>query len=92
MKMYPEDGQAELLQAGLTKMVDGFAACLCPVCGGAGEYRQMFTAGCGRGYYHSMSMCDYCKGEGLLVNGKEAPESVCNQVRTAAVPGKEDEQ
>lgn len=36
----------------------------CPACGGDGEYEQMYTAGCGGGYYKSVGPCDYCKREG----------------------------
>ncbi len=37
---------------------------VCPLCDGTGKTRQMFTAGCGGGYYHSMSRCEMC-GKGM---------------------------
>ena len=61
---------------------------LCPVCNGKGEYRQMYTAGCGGGYFKMMGPCNTCKHssklmEGLgyrMKNGNEVPKSVINQV------------
>ena len=84
MNKYPEQGQAEIIHRGLACMPANFVARLCPVCKGSGRYEQMFTAGCGGGYYRSNSYCDYCEGEGLLVVDKPAPMSVVNQVRVAA--------
>lgn len=37
---------------------------ICPACDGKGEYNQMYTAGCGGGYYHSTGPCDLCKPQG----------------------------
>lgn len=69
---------------------------ICGVCGGIGEYKQMYTAGCGGGYYHSMGPCDNCQREGQprYMNGvgyvykndlrfchKGVPESVINQIK-----------
>ena len=35
----------------------------CGHCAATGEYEQMYTAGCGGGYYRSMGRCDYCTRE-----------------------------
>lgn len=83
MKRYPNKNQKEKLEISLAKMPENFIAELCGICNGAGEYKQMYTAGCGGGYYHSVGMCDHCEGEGLTVNGEVASESVINQVNCA---------
>lgn len=36
----------------------------CYSCHGEGEYRQMYNAGCGGGYYHSTGDCEHCRLEG----------------------------
>lgn len=64
---------------------------ICPLCDGAGEYRQTYTAGCGRGYYQSMGPCSMCgpgeawKGAGYVykATNKPAPRSVVEQIRAA---------
>jgi DnaJ-class molecular chaperone len=68
----------------MLKMPVGFVAAVCDACHGRGERKQMFTAGCGGGYYGTMSGCDYCDGTGLLQAGKPAPASVREQVLNAA--------
>lgn len=37
----------------------------CGWCNGTGEYEQMYTVGCGGGYYKSSGPCDHCKQEGV---------------------------
>lgn len=69
---------------------------VCGVCEGKGEYKQMYTAGCGGGYYHSMGPCDTCQQEGqagymngvgyiykndLRYSHKGVPDSVLNQIK-----------
>lgn len=81
-----EAEHARQLQAGLAKLPYNFVAEICDTCKGRGEYEQTFTAGCGGGYYHSHSGCDYCDGTGLLQNHKPAPASVRAQVLNAALP------
>ena len=61
----------------------------CPMCGGKGEYKQTYTAGCGGGYYKSVGPCDFCshpslffKGLGYrMKDGSSVPESVINQIQ-----------
>ena len=84
MKMYPDKDQAEVLNRGIANLSSEFAAVVCPVCKGAGEYRQTYTAGCGMGSYQSTGSCDWCEGEGVLMNGKAASSSVINQIRVAS--------
>lgn len=63
----------------------------CGCCGGEGEYEQMYTVGCGGGYYRSKGRCDWCtpkdgkhrwKGVGFLYkhNGEPVPDSVLAQI------------
>lgn len=78
-----EDEHAAELKRGLEQLPD-FAAAICFACDGKGQYRQTFTAGCGRGYYKTMSGCDYCDGTGLLQGSKPAPASVREQVLVAS--------
>jgi hypothetical protein len=64
----------------------------CPMCKGLGKYEQRYTAGCGMVSYRSIGPCDYCKLEGLFMqgsgfrykNGKfsdySVPESVLYQI------------
>jgi hypothetical protein len=69
---------------------------VCGFCEGTGEYKQMYTAGCGGGYYHSMGPCDNCQQEGkssyhngagyvykgdTRVRYKGVPDSVLNQIK-----------
>ena len=64
---------------------------VCPICNGAGEYRQTYTAGCGMGTYRALGPCDYCKHpskfmKGLgyrMKDGGEVPLSVINQIEIA---------
>lgn len=67
-------------------MVPGFSAYVCELCGGTGQRKQMYTAGCGGGYYHSMGDCEYCyaglcQGSGFI---NPAAPSVLYQVLVAA--------
>lgn len=78
-----EQEHAAELRAGLDKMQTGFLARICPQCNGEGQYSQMYTAGCGGGYFRSMGGCDYCEGHGLLQGSKPAPASVVEQVALA---------
>lgn len=75
---------AAQLRAGLAALPSSFAARVCGSCNGEGQYEQTFTAGCGGGYYHSMSGCDYCDGTGLMQGRQPAPASVRGQVLNAA--------
>lgn len=79
-----EQEHAAELKAGLARLPSEFIARICILCGGAGQRRQMFTAGCGGGYYHAMSGCDYCDGTGLLQGSEPAPASVREQVLQAS--------
>lgn len=86
------DEHAAALKRGLEKLPVDFAAKVCPVCDGHGQYRQTYNAGCGMGTYQSMGGCDHCDGTGLVWKsangwGKAAPESVRNQVLVAATAG-----
>lgn len=78
-----EDHAIEL-KGGIAKLPTGFAASVCEICDGRGEYKQTYTHGCGRGYYSSMGSCDYCDGTGLLQGSRPAPDSVREQVLNAA--------
>jgi len=65
----------------------------CPCCDGKGEYKQMYTAGCGGGYYRSMGPCDMCRddhpgagiwqGTGFVYKNslKPVPRSVVEQIK-----------
>ena len=83
-----EAEHAAELRAGLGQMVDGFSAYLCEMCQGEGQRREMFNAGCGGGYFRSMTGCDYCGATGLCQGDSSlynpAPASVREQVLTAA--------
>lgn len=79
-----EDEHAAELKAGLAKLPSNFIAEICWGCDGRGASKQLFTAGCGGGYYHTISGCDYCNGTGLLQCDLAAPASVREQVLTAA--------
>jgi hypothetical protein len=79
-----EEAHASALKLGIATLPVGFLASVCELCGGTGNRRQMFTAGCGSGYYHAMRGCDYCDGTGLLQGTVPAPASVRAQVLTAA--------
>ena len=83
-----EEEHAAELRAGIAKMVEGFTAYVCEMCEGRGERREMFTAGCGGGYFRAMTGCDYCDGTGLCQGAfrlhSPAPASVREQVLTAA--------
>lgn len=68
------------LKAGLQRLGPGFLGRLCGVCDGAGEYEQLWTAGCGMGYYRAMGDCDHCGGTGLMLGNARAPASVICQV------------
>lgn len=68
------------LKADLERLGPGFRARLCGVCGGAGEHEQLWTAGCGMGYYRAMGDCDHCGGTGLMSGRERAPASVVCQV------------
>lgn len=74
---------AEGLKRGLACLPPDFAARICGVCDGRGEYRQIYTAGCGGGYFKSMGACDYCDGTGLMQGRAPAPASVREQVLNA---------
>lgn len=78
-----EEEHAAELRAGMQRMQAGFLATICSLCHGEGQYEQMFTAGCGGGYFRSMGGCDYCDGRGLLQGSKPAPASVVEQVANA---------
>ncbi|RWO20711.1 hypothetical protein [Mesorhizobium sp.] len=78
-----EKEHAAELRAGLQRMQTGFLAEICGLCHGEGQYEQMYTAGCGGGYFRSMGGCDYCDGTGLRQGGKPAPRSVVEQVGNA---------
>jgi len=78
-----EQEHAAELRAGLQRMQKGFLAELCGLCQGEGQYEQMFTAGCGGGYYRSMSGCDFCDGTGLRQGAGPASKSVVDQVVNA---------
>lgn len=64
---------------------------VCPVCNGAGEYEQTYTAGCGGGYYRSLGPCECCtekgrgywKGCGYVYKetGLPIPRSVWEQIK-----------
>jgi len=71
------------LMRGLDHMPDYFLADMCWGCAGTTRRRQMFTHGCGGGYYHSMDDCDICGGEGLLMGSRPVPTSVTEQVLVA---------
>jgi hypothetical protein len=75
---------AAQLRAGLARLPADFAARLCGVCNGEGEYEQTFTHGCGGGYYRAMSGCDHCDDTGLMQGRSPAPASVLEQVLGAA--------
>lgn len=75
---------AAKLERGLKNLPSDFVAQLCYVCRGQGQYKQMYTAGCGGGYYSSMGECEYCERTGLLIENKPAPVSVMYQVLNAA--------
>ncbi|KRB22716.1 hypothetical protein ASE05_16170 [Mesorhizobium sp. Root172] len=78
-----EEEHAAELRAGLAKMQEGFLARICDLCNGEGQRNQMYTAGCGGGYFRSMGGCDYCDGRGLLQGSRPAPASVVEQVANA---------
>ncbi|TIU88831.1 MAG: hypothetical protein E5W06_00240 [Mesorhizobium sp.] len=78
-----EKEHAAELRAGLRQMQAGFLAELCGLCSGEGQYEQMYTAGCGGGYFRSMGGCDYCNGTGLRQGAGPAPISVVEQVTNA---------
>lgn len=64
---------------------------LCGSCGGAGQYKQTYTAGCGGGSYQSMGPCDRCKSVGLRYHtGGDVPISVIAQIINARTPALED--
>lgn len=46
---------------------------LCGCCDGRGEYEQMYTAGCGGGYYRSMGPCGWCKEQGFVYKATSDP-------------------
>lgn len=79
-----KDHAAELV-AGLALLTPEFSAQVCLWCAGEGRSRQMFTAGCGGGYYHAMSGCDHCAGTGLVEKSsrRAASLSVREQVLVA---------
>ena len=80
-----EKEHAAELAAGLSAMTPEFSAEICFWCSGEGQSRQMFTAGCGGGYYHAMSGCDHCAGTGLVdkLARRAASASVREQVLVA---------
>jgi DnaJ-class molecular chaperone len=56
----------------------------CRACKGAGQYPQLYNAGCGMGLYRSMGPCGCCKGTGYLyLTGDPVPSSVVNQIEQA---------
>ena len=67
----------------------------CVWCHGKGEYKQVFTVGCGGGYYSSMGRCEHCtpkdgsgwRGRGYVYKGTNeiVPESVINQMKNAGL-------
>lgn len=79
-----EAEHAEALKRGLKALPTEFTASICGICKGEGRYPQMFTAGCGGGYYRANARCDYCDGTGLTQGNKPAPASVREQVLHAA--------
>lgn len=78
-----EKEHAANLHAGLMLLGPDFYAKVCPICQGEGQHEQLYTAGCGGGYFKSMGGCDYCEGHGLLQGTKPAPSSVVVQVVNA---------
>jgi hypothetical protein len=79
-----EAEHAAELKRGLSLMPKSFLAEICCLCDGHGARRQMFTAGCGGGYYRADSGCDFCDGSGLRQGNHPAAASVREQVLTAA--------
>lgn len=75
---------AAALKRGLERLPEGFRAKVCFACEGHGECEQLYTAGCGGGYYRSKGRCDWCAGTGLLQGTAAAPASVREQVLFAA--------
>ena len=73
---------AELTE-GLAKMPQGFAAEVCGICHGEGQYSQTYCDG-PSGYFKTMGGCDYCDGTGLRQGRSAAPASVREQVIQAA--------
>ena len=84
-----EDAHAGRLAAGLSCMVHGFAAAVCPLCGGRGRGMQTYTEGCGARPWRAEGACNVCQATGLVQGDKPAPLSVINQVLTAAGPCEE---
>lgn len=81
---YGEEEEHEAcLRAGLMVLGSDFIGTVCPLCEGKGKREQMFTAGCGGGYFRSMGECEYCDGFGLLQNGNKPSDSVVVQVINA---------
>lgn len=54
----------------------------CFWCDGEGRRKQMYTVGCGGGYYNSVGRCDHCKGAGYVYKSTETavPDSVLAQM------------
>lgn len=38
---------------------------VCSICNGKGSYEQLYTAGCGGGYFSHDGPCDYCSSVGF---------------------------
>jgi hypothetical protein len=64
---------------------------MCGACDGTGEYEQMYTSGCGGGYYLSKGNCEFCgrhsrygdRGPGYvyIATGEPVGESVLALIR-----------
>lgn len=62
----------------------------CSWCDGTGQYEQMYTAGCGGGYFRSIGPCEQCgkgepwKGVGYVYKATNEPvsASVLTQIAT----------
>jgi len=81
-----EAEHAALLKSGLATLPDDFAASVCFMCQGQGQYEQTYTAGCGGGYYKATGPCDCCGSTGLRQGdgySSPAPVSVIEQVLNA---------
>ena len=55
----------------------------CRFCGGNGEYDQMYTAGCGGGYFTMKGPCGHCNGAGIkTINGGPVSQSHLAHIET----------
>jgi hypothetical protein len=79
----------ETLKAGMARLGPSFRARICWACDGEGRYEQMYTAGCGQGYFRSLGDCDHCAGCGLVQGNAPAPKSIVAQVVQAGLTAAE---